>query len=181
MKQGVDDAKAAFQKTPLLVTLNVGSLDGPEQFQAIGDHCVSRGCYVGQNGLNARSYSEDSARKTAFQSWGAKTKFYFEMVDASGGNTGSLMDVMKAAERVGCNYLGVYAADVLRGTKGQEDFDPEFEAALAYGAKVMGKPATAGRGHDPAPAATATELRRRGGKGWRRGARPRAHLAHALR
>ncbi|MBI5774426.1 MAG: beta-galactosidase, partial [Verrucomicrobia bacterium] len=139
VKQAVDDAKAAFKKTPLLVTLNVGSLDGPEQFQAMGAHAVRRGCYVGQNGLNARSYADDSPRKTAFAGWSAKTKFYFEMVDASGGNTGSLLDVMKAAERVGCNYLGVYAVDVLRGTKGQPNYDPEFEAALAYGAKVMGQ------------------------------------------
>lgn len=138
VKQGVDDAVAAFKKTPLLVTLNVGSLDGPEQFQAIGDHCVSRGCYVGQNGLNARSYDSESARKTAFQAWSAKTKFYFEMVDASGGNTGSLMDVMKAAQRARCSFLGVYAADVLRGTKGQPDYDPATEEALAFGAATLG-------------------------------------------
>jgi len=139
VKQGVDDAVAVFKKTPLLVTLNVGSLDGPEQFQAIGEHCVSRGCHVGQNGLNARSYNTDSPRKAAFRRWSAKTRFYFEMVDASGGGTGALMDVMKAAERVGCNYLGVYAVDVLCGTKGQPNYNPAFEAALAYGAKVIGK------------------------------------------
>jgi dienelactone hydrolase len=142
VKQAIDDATGAFKKTPLLVTLNVGSLDGPEQFQAMGDHAVSRGCYVGQNGLNARSYTEDSPRKSAFQRWGASTKFYFEMVDASGGGTGSLMEVMKAAERVGCNYLGVYAVDVLRGTQGQPNYDPEFEAALAYGAKAIGNSPT---------------------------------------
>jgi acetyl esterase/lipase/predicted alpha/beta-hydrolase family hydrolase len=138
VKQGVDDAVRLFNKTPLLVTLNVGSLDGPEQFQAIGAHCVSRGCLVGQNGLNARSYEGDSERKTAFQEWGAKARFYFETVDASGGGTGSLMEIMKAAERVGCDYLGVYAADVLRGTKGQPDYDPAFEEALAYGANAIG-------------------------------------------
>ncbi|NJM54906.1 MAG: hypothetical protein HC841_02350, partial [Verrucomicrobiae bacterium] len=152
VKQAIDDASDAFKKTPLLVTLNVGSLDGPEQFRAIGDHAVSRGCYVGQNGLNARSYSEDSPRKTAFAEWGAKTKFYFEMVDATGGGTGSLMDVMKAAERVGCNYLGVYAVDVLRGTKGQANFDPQYEAALAYGAKVMGQTTVAAVAETSAPA-----------------------------
>jgi acetyl esterase/lipase len=151
VKQGVDSAVAQFKKTPLLVTLNAGSLDGPEQFQAIGDYCVSHGCYVGQNGLNARSYDSESARKTAFRDWAAKTKFYFEMVDASGGNTGSLMDVVKAAERIGCSFLGVYAADVLRGTKGQANFDPEFEAALAYGAKVLGQ-----LGTTPAQAAAPT-------------------------
>ena len=63
----MDDAKAAFKQTPLLVTLNVGSLDGRSSFAADGRYAVSRGCYVGQNGLNARSYNEDSPRKAAFQ------------------------------------------------------------------------------------------------------------------
>ncbi|MCX7886620.1 MAG: alpha/beta fold hydrolase, partial [Verrucomicrobiae bacterium] len=36
----------------------------------------------------------------------------------------------------------VYAVDVLRGTKGQPDYDPAFEEALAYGAKVIGKAVT---------------------------------------
>ncbi len=158
VKQSVDVAKAAFQKTPLLVTLNVGSLDGPEQFEPMGTHAVSRGCYVGQNGLNSRSYNEDSPRKTAFRDWGAKTRLYFEMVDASGNNTGSLMDVMKAAERIGSHYLGVYAADVLRGTKGQGNFDPEYEAALAYGAKVIGKSPTVLAATTP-PVAASTAIK----------------------
>ena len=139
VKQGVDDARAAFHRTPLLVTLNVGSLDGPEQFQAIGAHGVGRGYYVGQNGLNARSYAADSPRKRAFLDWGQRTRLYFETVDASGGGTGSLLEIMKAAERIGCDYLGVYAVDVLRGTKGQPRYDPAFEEALAYGARVLGR------------------------------------------
>jgi len=139
VKQGVDDARAAFRRTPLLVTLNVGSLDGPEQFQAIGAHGVERGCYVGQNGLNGRSYATDSPRQHAFLAWGEQTRLYFEMVDASGPGTGSLMEVMKAAERIGCDYLGVYAVDVLRGTQGQPNYDPAFEEALAYGATVLGR------------------------------------------
>ncbi len=151
VKQGVDDARAAFQKTPLLVTLNVGSLDGPEQFQAIGTYCVGHGCYVGQNGLNARSYEADSPRKRAFLDWGATTRLYFETVDASGGGTGSLLDVMKAAERIGCDYLGVYAVDVLRGTKGQPNYDPKFEEALAYGASVIGKTPSALRAVPSSP------------------------------
>ncbi len=153
VKQGVDEAKAVFQKTPLLVTLNVGSLDGPEQFQAIGAYSVGRGCYVGQNGLNARSYEADSPRKRAFLEWSEKTRLYFETVDASGGGTGSLMDLMRTAERIGCDYLGVYAVDVLRGTKGQPNYDPKFEEALAYGASVIGKTSSAVRAarSDPTP------------------------------
>jgi hypothetical protein len=75
VKKGVDDAVTTFKKTHLLVTLNVGSLDGPEQFQAIGEHCVSRGCYVGQSG-------PAPARSNAF------------LVDAVGAGTeSSLQDV----------------------------------------------------------------------------------------
>jgi hypothetical protein len=46
---------------------------------------------------------------------------------------------MQAAERIGCDYLGVYATDVLKGTRGQKNFDPEYEQALEYGAKALGK------------------------------------------
>jgi dienelactone hydrolase len=48
------------------------------------------------------------------------------------------MDVMKRAEDMGCDYLGVYATDVLKGTPGQSDFDPAWETALEYGAKALG-------------------------------------------
>jgi enterochelin esterase-like enzyme len=139
VKRAVDEADAAFARTPLLVTLNVGSLDGPEQSRAIGDYCAARGFYVGQNGLTARSYLEESPRKRAFAEWGQATRLYFEMLDASGGGTGSLMEVVKAAERAGCSYLGVYAADVLRGTPGQPNYDPAFAEALAYGARALGR------------------------------------------
>jgi hypothetical protein len=139
VRQAVDAAAATFQKTKLLVTLNVGSLDGPEQLRTIGAHCVARGCYVGQNGLNGKSYLQDSPRRRAFLDWGQKTRLYFEMVDPSGGGTGTLMDVMQAAERIGCDYLGVYAVDVLKGTRGQKDFDREYERALEYGAQALQK------------------------------------------
>ncbi|MBI3465415.1 MAG: hypothetical protein HY000_20520 [Planctomycetes bacterium] len=61
------------------------------------------------------------------------------MVDPSGGMTGTLMEVMQAAEQIGCDYLGVYAVDVLRGTRGHPDYDPSYEAGLEYGARVVGK------------------------------------------
>lgn len=139
VKQLVDIAAGVFKKTPLLVTLNTGSLDGPNQMEAIGKHCVSRKCMVGQNGLGGNSYSEDSERKRMFLDFGKQVPLYFEMVDASGGKTGPLIDVIKAGERVGCTYLAVYARDVLKGTRGERDFDPEFERALEYGAKTIGK------------------------------------------
>jgi enterochelin esterase-like enzyme/alpha-beta hydrolase superfamily lysophospholipase len=144
VKEAVDDAVAAFKKTRLLVTLNVGSLDGPNQMQAIGDHCVARGCFVGQNGLRGNNYAKDSQRASPFLAWDKQTRLYFEMLDAtSAGTTGPLIDVMKAAERVGCDYLGVYSADVLKGTTGQPDFDPEYEKALQYGARALGNLAPA--------------------------------------
>jgi hypothetical protein len=140
VKQSVADAAATFQRTKLLVTLNTGSLDGPSQMRAIGDHCVAAGCYVGQNGLRGASYPQDNRRASPFAGWGEKTLLYFEMLDAtSQGTTGSLMQVMQAAERIGCDYLGVYAADVLQGTPGQPSYDPEYEKALKYGAEALAR------------------------------------------
>jgi hypothetical protein len=140
VQDAVADAAATFRRTKLLVTLNVGSLDGPNQMQTLGDHCVTMGCYVGQNGLRGSSYPVDSPRPSPFVAWGQKTRLYFEMLDATGqGTTGSLMEVMRAAERIGCDYLGVYAADVLKGTRGQPDYDPNYEAALKYGAQALGR------------------------------------------
>jgi acetyl esterase/lipase len=140
VKQAVADARAAFQKTKVLITLNVGSLDGPNQMQAIGDYCVAQGCYVGQNGLRGNNYVPGTPRASPFLAWGQKTRLYFEMLDAtSQGTTGSLMSVMQAAERIGCGYLGVYSADVLKGTPGQPGYDKEYEKALEYGAKALGR------------------------------------------
>jgi hypothetical protein len=47
-KEYIDDASSIFTKTRLLVTLNVGSIDGPSPFHEIGSYCVKRGLYVGQ-------------------------------------------------------------------------------------------------------------------------------------
>jgi len=142
IKKFIDDATTIFKKTPILITLNVGGIDGPNQFLTIGEYCVEKGCYVGQNGLTARSYESDSLIKNAFQKWAKKTCLYFEMLDPSGNKTGSLMEIMKAGERIGADYLGVYAIDVLKGIKGNPNYDPTYEEALAYGAKVIGKSQT---------------------------------------
>jgi len=139
VKQFVEEATKIFTKTPLLITLNAGSIDEPDQFLTIGEFCVEKGCYVGQNGLTVRSYEKDSLRKDAFQKWAKKTCLYFETLDPSGDKTGSLMEIIKSAERIGADYLGVYAIDVLKGTKGQSNYDATYEEALAYGAKVIGK------------------------------------------
>ena len=141
IKEWVDAADRAFEKTPLLVTLNVGGMQSGDRSVIIGDYCVAKGFYVGQNGLAGRSYLNptEGGRPAAFLRWSKQTKLFFEMVAGTGGRTGTLMEVMKAAERIHCNYLNVYPEDVLRGTPGQARFDPAYEEALAYGARVMGQ------------------------------------------
>ncbi|MCX7015414.1 MAG: alpha/beta hydrolase fold domain-containing protein, partial [Candidatus Sumerlaeota bacterium] len=136
VRQYVDSATSVFTKTKLLVTLNNGGLEG-QQFHEIGAYCVAKGCMVGQNGLRETSYIEDSPRRADFLEWGKQTPLYFEMNAASGPRAGALMEIMKAAERIGCDYLCVYAVDVLKGTQGQPTFDPAWEEALRYGAQVV--------------------------------------------
>jgi hypothetical protein len=139
IKEWVDASDRAFKKTPLLVTLNIGGMQSGDRSVIIGDYCVARGFYVGQNGLAGRSYLNptEGGRSAAFLRWSKQTKLFFEMVAGTGGRTGTLMDVMKAAERIQCSYLNVYPEDVLRGTRGQPQYDPTYEEALAYGARVL--------------------------------------------
>ena len=141
VKDWIDASARILPKTPLLVTLNVGSLRGIEHSREIGEYCVSKGLYVGQNGLAGRSYQDPEAGRTkSFLEWSKRTKLCFEMVAGTGGRTGTLMEVMQAAERIHCSYLNVYPEDVARGTRGQKNFDPAFEAALKYGAERLGRP-----------------------------------------
>lgn len=142
VKEWVDASVRIFApaRTPLLVTLNVGGLHAADRLVTIGDYCVSKGVYVGQNGLGGRSYQDaDSGRARAFLRWSGQTKLFFEMVTGTGPRTGTLMDVMRAAERIRCSYLNVYPEDVLRGTRGSRNFDPAYEAALKYGAEWLGR------------------------------------------
>jgi len=138
VKQWVDASDRAFRATPLLVTLNVGGLDVRDRSGTIGEYCVNKGFYVGQNGLSGRSFTDLSrGRAAAFLRWSGRTKLFFEMVARSGRRTGTLMEVMRAAERVHCSYLNVYPEDVMRGTPGHPGHDPAYEEALAYGARVL--------------------------------------------
>ena len=75
----------------------------------------------------------------AFLGWSTRTRLFFEMVAGTGGRTGALMEVMQAAERIHCHYLNVYPEDVLRGTRGTNEFDPAYEEALKYGAEKFGR------------------------------------------
>lgn len=138
VKEWIDASARTFKQTPLLVTLNVGGMQGGDRSVVIGDYCVSKGLYVGQNGLAGGSYrTTEGGRSAAFVRWSKQTKLFFEMVAGTGGRTGTLMEVMKAAERIHCNYLNVYPEDVLRGTPGEKQFDPAYAEALAYGARVL--------------------------------------------
>jgi hypothetical protein len=40
---------------------------------------------------------------------------------------------------VHCNYLNVYAEDVIKGTRGTKTYDPAWEEALKHAAAVLGK------------------------------------------
>lgn len=136
----VDAANRALPHTPLLVTLNVATLSGADRMREVGDYVAAKGVYVGQNGLGGGSYRDSAAGRTqAFLGWSKGTRLFFEMVQRSGGNTGTLMEVMQAAVRIHCNYLNVYPEDVLQGTRGEAGYDPAFEAALRYGAEALAR------------------------------------------
>ena len=138
LKEWVVASKQALPRTPLLVTLNVGGLRVSDRLGTIGDYCASHGMYVGQNGLAGHSYQDAEAGRTQnFLRWGETTKLFFEMVQRSGGRTGTLMEVMQAAERIRCNYLNVYPEDVLAGTPGGKGYNPTSEAALKDGYEAL--------------------------------------------
>jgi len=139
LKEWIDASGRIFQRAPLLVTLNVGGLRSADRSGEIGDYCVAKGFYVGQNGLNGRSHKDPSSPRTAsFLRWSDKTKLFFEMAAGAGPRTGTLMEVMEAAARIRCSYLNVYPEDVIKGTPNQPNFDPTFAAALEFGSRSLG-------------------------------------------
>ncbi|MDP3915442.1 MAG: dienelactone hydrolase family protein [Bacteroidota bacterium] len=149
VKDYIDSTARIFTKIPALVTLNAGGLAKNDNSNEIGWYATNKGMFVGQNGLGKNSYLKDDSRRRAFAQLDPHTKFFFEMVDRSGvGNTGTLMEVMKAAERINCSYLNVYPEDVLKGTKGNAEYDSAFEEALKYGASIIGKTVTIPSGID---------------------------------
>lgn len=146
----IDATDRIFKQLPLVVTLNVGTLnlgDAHKDYSVeIGQYAVDHGFYVGQNGLHGESYIGDSGRKAAFLKWSKQTRLVFETLGDAGTSTaygkkplGTLREIIDAANRVNAHYLLPYPVDVLKGTKGQPNFDPEFADALAYGARTLGK------------------------------------------
>jgi hypothetical protein len=129
----IDSTKVIFNRLPLLVTLNVGNMPGGKsQLDNNGNYLVSKNYYVGQNGLKGSTPTREN-----FVEWSKSTKIFFEMVAKSGGTTGTLMEVMQAAERNKASYLNVYPEDVRKGTKGLPEYQKEHEDALKYGADVI--------------------------------------------
>jgi hypothetical protein len=159
VKEQIDVAAEVFPRVPLLVTLNVAGMKG-DRLVEVGTHCVARGFYVGQNGLSPTNPRPGTRRAEAFLGWANETRTFFEMVDATGKTLNTLMrewgkppvpgakdepDTSTLAEYVAhaaamrCSYLNVYPEDVLKGTRGTKTFDPAWEAALAHGARVLGR------------------------------------------
>ncbi len=139
-KEFIGYANKAFKTMPLLVTLNVGGFE-QNNFVRLGEFCVSQGIWVGQNGLSARTGTTESDRAEAIKRWEKQVGLSYEMVasaDSGGGRTGTLMQVMQAAERIGADYVNVYPEDVLKSIPGQPKYDPNSEAAMKYGVKVIG-------------------------------------------
>jgi hypothetical protein len=158
VKEHIDTSAAVFRRSPLLVTLNVAGMKG-DRFAEVGQYCVARGFFVGQNGLSPSNPRPGTARGDAFLAWGRDTRTFFEMVDATGvtlnllmkrwgkppvpgakdePDTSTLLDYIKSAETMGCRYLNVYPEDVIKGTRGTATFDAAWEAALQRGAAALG-------------------------------------------
>lgn len=161
VKDYLDSAAAIFRRAPLLATLNVAGMNAGDRLVEVGSYCVARGFYVGQNGLSPTNPRPGTRRADAFKAWTKDTRTFFEMVDATGKtlnllmkewgkppvpgakdepDTSTLMDYVKQAEAMGCSYLNVYPEDVIKGTRGTATFDPAWEAALEYGARVLKRP-----------------------------------------
>jgi len=132
IREFIDSSSVSINKSPLLVTLNVGNIaGGRSQLSANGDYCASKGIYVGQNGLKGTTPVSN------FESWSHTTKVFYEMYEKSGSaNEGTLMEVMQAAQRNNTSFLNVYPEDVRKGTIGNPEYDKTFEDALIYGASV---------------------------------------------
>lgn len=150
VKDYIDSAAAIFRTAPLLVTLNVAGMKG-DRLVEVGEYCVARGFFVGQNGLSPDKSRAGTRRAEAFRRWAKQTRVFFEMVDATGKtlnmlmkewgkppvpgakdepDASTLMEYVASAEAMKGSYLNVYPEDVIKATPGTETHDPQWEAAL---------------------------------------------------
>lgn len=160
VKGWIEASAAVFPRTPLLVTLNVAGLAPGDRLPEVGQFCVERGFYVGQNGLSPTNPRPGTRRAEVLLGWARETRTFFEMVDATGDNlaalmkrwgkppvpgakdepdTSTLLDYIRSAEAMRCHYLNVYAEDAIKGTRGTASYDPAWEEALRRGAAVLGR------------------------------------------
>lgn len=124
----------------LATTLNAGGLPGePSRLGAVGERAVALGLGVGQNGLRGDSYTT-AASVERWRRWGDQVPLAFEMSAATGGEVGTMAEVVDAAVRVGADFLNTYAIDVVRATPGSPTYDPTWQAALASAADRLGLP-----------------------------------------
>lgn len=135
VKEWIGETAKIMSDLQCLITLNRGSLLGKNNFPVFGQAAVDNGMYVGQNGINEKSYNgNDALRTKLFSEWKQKTKLFFEMVHAAETqNTGSMQGVVEAAKRIDCDFLNVYPQDVLKSTKGSSYYKSKWDEALKNG------------------------------------------------
>lgn len=159
VKEHIAASTAIFPGTPLLVTLNVAGMNAGDRLPEVGQFCVERGFYVGQNGLSPHNPRPGTRRAEVLLEWARETRTFFEMVDATGDtlnilmkrwgrppvpgasdapDTSTLLDYIRSAEAMQARYLNVYAEDVIKGTRGSKTYDPAWEEALKRGAAALG-------------------------------------------
>ena len=98
--QALDDYLVAVATSPSaiprVVTLNQGGLLGaPSRLGTIGDRAVGLGMWVGQNGLRGDSYATEAA-SARWWGWAAQAPLCFEMSAATGGEVGTMAEVVTA-------------------------------------------------------------------------------------
>jgi hypothetical protein len=100
VREWIDATDRIFKRLPLVVTLNVGTLnlgDARNDYSVmIGQYAEDHGFYVGQNGLHVASYAGDSERKAAFLKWSKQTRIVFETLGDAGTTTRRLPGAARA-------------------------------------------------------------------------------------
>ena len=133
-------AKAHFPSLRVQVTLNAGAMPGDaSRLQAVGNLAVASGLQVGQNGLKGSSYPAGGGANP-WTAWSVQAPVFFEMFEATSAAEGTMQEVVDACLRAHCDFLNVYAKDVVRATPGTATYDPASAAALASAAASLGKP-----------------------------------------
>jgi len=135
----LSSVRSHFPTMPLLATLNRGAMpDAPSRMTEIGDIAALSGLHVGQNGIKGSSYINLPSESSWFR-WGDQTGVFQEMSAATGLEVGTMQDVVNAAIRVKCDFLNVYAQDVVKATIGTSSYDPAWDAALRTAAADLGR------------------------------------------